>query len=122
MANKRLWLWFLGLMAVYFIARYLRTNVEDIPNFFKYHFTDLLYIPTVSTFALIFVRLLKRDNTITISPWLVAFLVVFMSVYFEWYLPTYRGHIHPYTSDIWDIIMYALGGIGFLLIQGKHFK
>lgn len=122
MANKRLWLRFLGLIAVYFIARYLRTNVEDIPDFFKYHFTDLLYIPTVATFSLIFVRLLKRDNTITISPWLVAFLVVFMSVYFEWYLPTYRAHIHPYTSDIWDIVMYALGGIGFLLIQRKHFK
>ena len=122
MANKKLWWWFLAFMTVYFVARYARSNIDNLPDFFKFQFTDLLFIPTVSTFALIFVRLFKRDNSITISTWLIAFLVVLMSVYFEWYLPTFKSHIHPYTSDWIDIVMYVLGGAMFLFVQKKYFQ
>ena len=109
-------------MFLYFIARFTRTHFTQIPEFFKHHFTDLLFIPTVSIFGLIFVRMLKRDHSITISPWLIGFIVVLMSFYFEWYLPTYKNHIHPYTSDLVDVLMYILGGIGFLWIQARLFK
>ena len=122
MGNKKLWLWFLGSMFTYCIARYCRVNFEGTSGFFKYHFTDLLFIPTVSTFALIFVRLIKRDNSITVSPWLIGFLVLTMTLYFEWYLPTFKSHVHPYTSDWLDVWMYVLGGVGFLWIQSKYFK
>ncbi len=121
MANKKLWWWFLGFMIVYFITRYFR-SFEATPDFFKYYFTDLLFIPTVSTFALIFVRLFKRDNTLTISIWLVGFLVIWMCIYFEWYLPTYKSHVHPYTSDWVDVLMYVLGGFWFLWVQSRFFK
>jgi len=122
MVNKKLCWWFLALMSVYFFTRYCRTYFEGTPNFFKYHFTDLLFIPTVATFALIFVRFFKRDNSITVSPWLVGFLVLTMTLYFEWYLPAFNSHIHPYTSDWIDILMYVLGGVGFLWIQFKNFR
>jgi hypothetical protein len=122
MGNRKLWLWFLGLMTLYFSARLLRIHFDAIPIFFKYYFTDLLFIPTVSIFALIFVRLIKRNNTILISAWLIGVLIVWLSLYFEWYLPTYKSHIHPYTSDWIDVLMYCFGGLLFLWMQKKIFQ
>jgi hypothetical protein len=109
-------------MSVYFVTRFCRAYFEGTPDFFKYHFTDLLFIPTVATFALIFVRVFKRDNSITVSPWLIGFLVLTMTLYFEWYLPTFKSHVHPYTSDWNDVLMYVLGGVEFLWIQFKYFR
>ena len=67
----------------------------------------------MSLFALIFVRLLKRDAKIKISPLLIFIQVVLVSLYFEVYLPK----ITSYVSDPIDILMYVLGGFIFLLIQ-----
>ncbi len=117
MANRKLLIWFFGLMSVYFIARYLRTHFEELPSFFKFQFTDLLFVPTMCVLALFFVRTLKRDPTITISPGLVFLQVALVSLYFEWYLPNFRANTHPYTSDYLDIWMYAFGGVLFLIIQ-----
>lgn len=121
MGKRKLIFWFLGFMTLYFITRYLRTEYPGLPSFFKYQFTDLLFVPTMCIFALMVVRWLKRDQTITISIGLVALQVILVSYYFEVYLPNYKSHIHPYTFDVWDMVMYVLGGFFFLLLQRKFF-
>lgn len=68
-------------------------------------------------FALIVLRFLRREPTLTIHWLAVLAQVGIVSIYFEWYLPTYppEGHIH--VADPIDCLMYLLGGIAFILIQ-----
>jgi branched-subunit amino acid transport protein len=117
MGNRILLIWFFGLMGIYFLARYLRVHYDQLPPFFKHQFTDLLFVPVMCILALFFVRVFKRDHTIDISPWLVLLQVVLVSLYFEWYLPKYQSHVHPYTTDNWDVLMYFFGGGIFLILQ-----
>ncbi len=118
MANRKLVYGFLILMSVYALTRFFRT-FTCTPPFFKYYFTDLLYIPTVCFLGLLGVRYLKRDNSLTLSIGLVSTLVVLTSVYFEWYLPNFEQYRHPYTADSIDILMYGIGGFFFLLYQKR---
>lgn len=111
---------FVFIMLLYLIARYLRVGLDDAPDFIRYHFTDLLFIPAMGLFALIFVRFIKRDRTITIPWFYVLIQVVLVSLYFEWYLPNYSAKgLEWYTPDMIDVSMYFLGGGFFLLIQRK---
>jgi glycopeptide antibiotics resistance protein len=119
MPEKRSLLWFLILMALYAVTRIARDYVRDIPIFFRYHFTDLLFVPAMGCFALFFVRLIKKDATIQIPTLTVFFQVALISLYFEFYLPTYRSHVHPYTGDWTDVLMYFLGGVLFVFLQRR---
>jgi hypothetical protein len=102
------------LMALYFLTRYLRLEWAELPNFFRFHFTDLLFVPAMSLFSLIVIRFFKRDPSLTI-PWQsVAIQVVLVSFYFEWYLPNNSPEGHVHISDAVDCLMYGLGGLIFL--------
>jgi hypothetical protein len=113
MANRRIIISFFSLFGLYFIARFLRQNWAEAPLFLRFYFTDLLFVPTMCWSALFVVRWVKRNNSITISPVLIFIQVILVSIYFEWYLPNYKSHLHPYTSDYWDVLMYGLGGLIF---------
>lgn len=117
MGKYRAHIAFLLLMSVYFLIRYLRVSFPELPNFVRFHLTDLLFVPTMSLFALIIIRWIKRDQTITIRWWTIAFQVLVVSLYFEWYLPQNppEGHIH--VSDWIDILMYSIGGLSFIVSQ-----
>ena len=104
-------------MIIYFLIRYLRVSFPNLPEFFRYHLTDLLFVPAMSLFALIIIRFMKRNAEITVQWWAVAIQVVLITSYFEWYLPNNppKGHIH--ISDWVDGLMYAMGGVLFILAQ-----
>lgn len=119
MVKMRAVTWFVSIMIVYFVVRYVRMMALLNSDFINFHLTDLLFVPAMCLFALIAVRWIKKDDSISIKPWMVGVQIVFVSVYFEWYLPNYRSQIHPYTSDITDVLMYFLGGVIFLMIQRR---
>lgn len=106
-------------MIAYFIVRFLRINSPELPTFIRFYLTDLLFIPTMGFFALIFVRILKRDVTIKITAPSLFIQVLLVSIYFEWYLPNYSSTSHWYTSDFIDVLMYVFGGFIFLWMQRK---
>ena len=117
MVKYRAHIAFVFIMSTYFLTRYLRENFPNLPDFFRYHFTDLLFVPAMSLFALIIIRFMKRDATISIQWWAVTLQVLIITFYFEWYLPNNppEGHIH--ISDWVDILMYTVGGVLFILAQ-----
>lgn len=118
MVRFRAHIYLTAIMLLYFVIRYLRVNVDNPSDFLRYHLTDLLFVPAMGFFALILIRIIKRDKTITISPLLVFIQVVLVSVYFEWYLPNYSPkRFEWYTSDLVDVAMYFLGGVIFLALQ-----
>jgi hypothetical protein len=119
MAKYRAHIAFVLLMSFYFLIRYLRTTVDDLPTFVRYHLTDLLFVPAMSLFALIIIRFIKRDSGLTIHWISVGVQVVLVSIYFEWYLPNNEPEGHIHVSDWMDCLMYVIGGILFLLFQPK---
>jgi len=120
MAKYRPHINFVLIMLLYLTARYVRVGVNGVPDFFRFYFTDLLFVPAMGLFALIFVRLLKHDNTIKIPWFYVLAQVILVSIYFEYYLPNYSSmRMEWYTPDMIDVTMYFLGGGLFLLIQRR---
>lgn len=113
MVKFRPHIYFVAIMFFYFLVRYIRIDADSPAHFVEFYLTDLLFVPAMSLFALIFVRMLKRDATIKISPLLVFIQVVLVSIYFELYLPKMTS----YVSDPIDVLMYVLGGFIFLLLQ-----
>lgn len=73
----------------------------------------------MAVFALIFVRFLKRDSAIHIPSHLVFIQVIFVSLFFEWYLPNFSHKTGWYTADYFDVFMYFLGGVAFLFLQRR---
>ena len=106
-------------MLLYLIVRYLRATVTELPDFVRFHLTDLLFVPAMSLFALIFVRYIKRDINLTIPFYYVLVQVIIISIYFEWYLPNFSVNLDWYTPDLMDIVMYSLGGVIFLILQTR---
>ncbi len=104
------------LTILYLVTRYLRAQGVELPSFFIFHFTDLLFIPIQLTICLISVRLLKRDHRICIPVSLVGCITGWMAVLFEWYLPVYKGS-NQHTPDGMDVLMYCFGGCLFLILQ-----
>lgn len=111
--------WFFLIMLLYFIVRYLRVNCSINSDFLNYYLTDLFFVPAMCFFSLSIIRWIKKDDTIEIKTWMILTQVVFVSIYFEWYLPDFKNHIHPYTSDFMDVIMYFLGGVLFMIMQKR---
>ena len=106
-------------MTVYFIVRFIRIVFPESPDFIRYHLTDLLFIPAMSLFALIFGRFIKNDNTLKISPVLLFIQTSLVALYFEVYLPYYSPRASEYTSDFVDVIMYGIGALLFLILQKR---
>jgi len=119
MVKRKAYFWFGGIMAGYFIVRTLRTTCPELPDFVRFHLTDLLFVPAMSLFALILIRKIKKDDCLRIPFWTVLLQVVLVSIYFEYYLPVFRSHVHPYTSDPIDVVMYFLGGFLFMALQWR---
>ena len=69
------------------------------------------------TFALIGVRIIKRDAQALIPWYFVLIQTVLVAIYFEWYLPVFHGKPGWYTSDKMDVVMYFIGAFLFLTIQ-----
>ncbi len=110
--------WFLGFSLLYFIARVIRWSYPESFLLFSGYFTDLLFVPTMCSFALIFTRIIKRNQSIQISWYWIFILTAIVSYYFEYYLPFQPGNL--YVSDPWDILCYGFGAIIFILIQSRE--
>lgn len=119
MAKYSVYIYFCGIMFLYFIVRFIRIVFPNAPDFVRFHLTDLLFIPAMALFALIFIRIIKRNDKLKISPFLLFFQTGLIALYFEFYLPFYSPRATEYTSDMIDILMYFLGAILFLLLQKR---
>ncbi|HNR85372.1 MAG TPA: hypothetical protein PKN22_01955 [Taishania sp.] len=111
--------WLLLVAIFYFVIKISKQFVF-IPIVHHY-FTDLLFIPTQLLICLIAVRFLKQNQSITIPFWLIVINVVLMSLLFEWYEPMVKNNTQQ-TADVFDVVMYVLGGILYYLIQKTWFQ
>lgn len=106
-------LWFIVFVLLYFANRFL-IDTTGIP-FIDYYLNDLLAVPVVMNLVRIVMCAIYRTYTFTIRAWMVAFVVVYMSTYFELVLPQKSA---IYTADWLDVIFYTLGGISYFFLAG----
>jgi len=91
----------------------------ELPFFFKNYAADILCIPLVLGSIQELIRLIKWNNEILLKLPMVVVGVLVFSIVFEYVLPKYSS---IYTSDIWDVACYILGGIIFLFFQKRDKK
>jgi hypothetical protein len=121
MVNRQLIKWIIALFMLYFLLRWMRTSFPELPDLIKFQLTDLLFVPLMGNVAWLGTRFMKGNPKLQL-PWFYGFVLSgFASLYFEWYLPSYRTDLHPYTSDILDVLMYFIGGLMFSICSSPVF-
>ena len=107
-------LFFCLLWAVFYLAR-----ISQHPILFLHgHFTDLLAVPVIANLGLWFQRVFAyKRSTYVLKAGHLVFIVVYISIVFEWLLPKYDQQ--KYTGDWLDVFLYVLGGLFFFYIMNK---
>lgn len=108
---------FIVLMTLYLLHLVLKANQLYQPALISSYFADLICVPFVMSLSLVLLRLLKQDDNLQLSIAKIVFFVVYVSLVFEWLLPMYSDR---YTSDVGDVVAYAIGAILYYLFQKKY--
>lgn len=96
--------------AVYFLQQIKIT----LPVLINNYLNDFLFVPIVLSLIQFIIRIFKRNRQFKIPTYTIFLIVIYYSIYFEFFLPKYKER---YTSDLIDILMYTSGGIFFYLIE-----
>jgi hypothetical protein len=62
------------------------------------------------------IQKVKRNPSIRLLEWHTLFVVVYVSVVFEWWLPSKNS---IYTADVWDVVCYVIGGALFISFNAR---
>lgn len=109
--------WFIVFCGIWAIA-YFAGIINHPVLLLRGHLTDLLAVPVVANLGLWFQRNLAGKNSIYIlKPGHVIFIVIYISIIFEWLLPKYNPA--KFTGDWIDVLLYILGGLFFLWKMNK---
>ena len=83
----------------------------------QFFLLDLLAAPILANLGLWLMRLIHQNNKYKLSGWNILFIIISLSLVFEWWMPK---HHHRYTADIWDVLMYGFGGLFFWWRMNKN--
>ncbi len=97
---------------------HLPKNWISFPIFLNSYFDDFLVVPIVLTFSL-FLQQTWVNPLFVYSKFFILSVVMYFGILFEIILPKF---IPAYTSDIYDLIAYLIGGIIFYFLQNIFIK
>lgn len=103
------------LAVAIYVAQHL--NVP-LPNWMTFYINDFLCMPIVLSFCLVFIRAIKKTETLYVPLYAVIILTTYYTVFFEWLMPQISNR---YTFDIIDIGLYFIGAFLFYRFQKKLF-
>ena len=109
----------LVFLSMYLLVKLLIKNNLVDSSFFQFYFTDLLFVPSMCLFALIGVRMVKKNNEIKIPAKYVFIQTILVSILFEYVLPITEKYAQHQTADWIDAAMYFMGAIIYLLLQKR---
>lgn len=107
------------LMVTYWTILMMKPSHAALWEFASFYLTDLLCLPILLSLTLILVRRWFRGRVEYLTLAQVVFVWLYLSVVFEWVLPSLSTR---YVSDPLDVMYYAIGGLVFLFFQTKLFK
>ncbi|UKN02147.1 hypothetical protein K6119_01275 [Paracrocinitomix mangrovi] len=111
--------YFILIAMVYLAVQLIFYLGYSTPNFISNYLSDLLCMPIILTLITAFTRLVKRTKELELSILSIAVVVLYWSMYFEWYLPTKSG---VYTADLWDVVCYITGTTIFIVWRKSTIK
>ncbi|MBC3539944.1 hypothetical protein ACFSC6_04875 [Rufibacter sediminis] len=85
------------------------------PAWVRFYLDDLLCLPLLLTVTLFLMRLLYGPE-IRFTKYHVGFVVLYVSLAFEWVFPKF---LPRYTGDLVDVALYAWGGWIFYRFLNK---
>lgn len=105
---------FCALAAVVYVTQHYSVGV---PVWVNNYLNDLLCMPIVLKISQTAVRYIKSDRKLKIPLRISLTLTLFYAVYFEFVLPQFQSR---YTADPIDVVLYFLGLLFFVWIEGKE--
>ncbi|HLV41294.1 MAG TPA: hypothetical protein VKY37_03355, partial [Brumimicrobium sp.] len=103
---------FIILAIIYVVYYGLKQTDFVFPVLVSSYLADLLCIFLVNTFALWFLRKIKRTPHLELPVSMVLLSVIMFSVFFEYILPQQST---LYIYDPWDIFCYFISGTVYVL-------
>ncbi|KAA3439488.1 hypothetical protein [Rufibacter hautae] len=97
---------FCGLATIYVAHRTAAWLQFPRPFWLRSYLDDLLCLPLLLTVTLFLMRMLYGPQ-VRFTKYHIGFVVAYVSLVFELLLPRY---MERYTSDLLDVVLYALGG------------
>jgi hypothetical protein len=115
------WQWIIWsvLVASFLLNQYIERVLHLQIPFLHSYFDDLLAVPiTLGGYQLLQEFIVKKKN-ISISIGIILLCIVIFSFHFEILMPTLSAN---YYADGWDICMYSIGGIFYLLFFTQKWR
>lgn len=109
----------IGLSIAYLVHLWLKFGQVPVPVFFSHYFADLLCMPLLLSYTLLFMRWFRGEPDLRLSPVMILAGVAYVGVVFEWILPHF---FRRYTADVWDVVMYGIGGLLYDFFQDRLVK
>ena len=108
---------FLSLLSVlYAVHLVLKFGRVPVPMFFSHYFADLLCMPLLLCLAVLVMRWVRADTGLYLSSTMILVATLYVSLVFECVLPLF---FQRYTADVWDVVMYGVGGGLFCVFQKR---
>ena len=111
--------YFIGFSLIWFIIYSSNFLGHQFYWPIQFYLLDLIAVPILAQLGLWCMRLIKGKSNELLSVWHVGFIVVSLSVVFEIYMPKHQTR---YSADVWDIVMYFIGGLFFYFVMNKADK
>lgn len=105
---------FCTLAAAVYVTQHYSAVVPVLVN---NYLNDLLCMPIVLKISQTAVRYIKSDRKLKIPLKISLTLTLLYAVYFEFVLPQFQSR---YTADPIDVVLYFLGLLFFVWIEGKE--
>ena len=100
----------------YVVHLILKFGRVPVPAFFSHYFADLLCMPLLLSSAVSFMRWLRADAGLYLNWAMILVATLYVSLVFECVLPLF---FQRYTADVWDVVMYGVGGGLFGVFQKR---
>lgn len=104
------------LLVLYVVHLVLKFGRVLVPAFFSHYFADLLCMPLLLSGAVLFMRWVRADAGLYLSGAMILVATLYVSLVFEYVLPLF---FQRYTADVWDVVMYGVGGGLFHVFQKR---
>ncbi|TWJ01595.1 hypothetical protein JN11_01746 [Mucilaginibacter frigoritolerans] len=108
--------WFIIGCLTWAIVLVLRRTSHPLP-YINGYINDVFAIPVIANLGLWFNRVfIIKSNHYVLSKRQVAFIVIYVAIVFEGFLPYLSK---TYTADWIDVLLYILGGLFFYRVMNK---
>lgn len=103
-------------LPIYFIQLILKFNSILAHSWINQYLADFLCLPVMLAMATILIRKIQNRPDFELNSWMICGVWIYVSLMFEAVLPSFSKR---YTTDLFDVGMYAIGGMVYYLTAVK---